>query len=95
MNLETRINHICKNVTGLDMNNIPQTKHDELIFIRAIEQNWDTIKREYPIICLPNCVDDDFIDELYRDFVATSCPNRHQMSYTVIQEAINTMFLIE
>ena len=94
MNLETKINHICKNITGLDMNNIDQTHHDELIFIRTIEREWETIKKELPIVCLPNCVDDKFIDDLY-EYTATYCPNRHKMSYSKIQEAINTMFLIE
>ena len=95
MNLETRINHPCKNTFGLDMNAIDQTHHDELIFIRAIESNWQAIKNTMPIVCIPRCVDDEFIADLYRDFVSTTCPNRFEMSYARIQEAIDMMFLIE
>lgn len=94
MNLETRINHPNKNATGNDMNDISQNSHDELIFIRHIEQNWEQIKKEIPRICLPRCVDDKLIDELYKN-ITTYCPNRHTMSYGRIQEAIDMMFLIE
>lgn len=95
MNLETKINHPYKNVTGDDMNDIPQIAHDELIFIRAIEQNWDKICEELPVVVLPKCVDDEFIKDLYDIFIGTYCPKRFEMSYNRIQEAINMMFLID
>lgn len=95
MNLETKINHPCKNVIGTDMNNIDQIHHDELIFIRAIEQNWDKICKELPIICVPKCVDDKLIQALYDMFISTYCPKKFEMSYSRIQEAIDMMFLIQ
>lgn len=94
MNLETKINHPYKNITGNDMNDIPQVAHDELIFIRTIEQDWDKICEELPTVVLPKCVDDEFIQDLYDIFISTYCPKRFEMSYTRIQKAINTMFLI-
>jgi len=100
MLFEKELNHWGKGLTGIELGN--SLAHDEIVMIRAIENEALTITKD-PEILFPSNFDRKKMIHIYKEYCATKCTEERNekgeiidlpnISVTVIGEAVNLAFL--
>ena len=100
MLFENELNHVGKNLTGLELSN--SSAHDEIIMIRTIEIEAKSITRD-PEILHPCKFDKKKMLHIYNEYCATRCTEKRNekgelidlpnVSVSLIGEAVNLAFL--
>lgn len=100
MLFEEELNHWGKGLTGLELSN--SLAHDEIIMIRAVEQEASNITKD-PEILHPCRFDRKKMIHIYEEYCATKCTEERNekgeiidlpnVSVNLIGEAVNLAFL--
>ena len=100
MLFENELNHVGKNLTGLELSNSPA--HDEIVMIRTVEIEGKSIIRD-PEILHPCKFDKKKMIHIYKEYCATYCEEEKNekgeiidlpnVSVSLIGEAVNLAFL--
>lgn len=100
MLFENELNHVGKNLTGMELTNSPA--HDEIIMIRTVEIEAKAIISD-PEILHPCRFDKRKMLHIYNEYCATKCTEERNekgelidlpnVSVSLIGEAVNLAFL--
>lgn len=100
MIFENELNHVGRNLTGMDLTNSPA--HDEIIMIRTVEMSAKSIIKD-PEILHPCKFDKKKMIHIYKEYCATYCEEEKNekgeiidlpnVSVSLIGEAVNLAFL--
>lgn len=100
MLFENELNHVGKNLTGMELTNSPA--HDEIIMIRTVEMDAESIIKD-PEILHPCKFDKKKMIHIYKEYCATRCTEEKNekgeiidlpnVSVSLIGEAVNLAFL--
>ena len=100
MLFEKELNHWGKGLTGTELSN--SLAHDEIIMIRTIESNKETIVKD-PELLFPSKFTIAQVAHIYKEYCSTSCENVKDengniiefpnISTTLIGDAVNLAFL--
>lgn len=90
MKFEEKLNLRGKFLTGMDLINSPH--HDNIIMVRTIEANKDSIVKD-PVVLFP-VIDKKTVEHIYREYCATALHNGvENLHMGLMREAINLCFL--